>query len=109
MKELPFTLSAASRALVERTIREHCVVRGWQLHAVNVRTNHVHVVVTATGYAPEVVREQFKSWCTRRLKGIEPRRSRFWTEGGSSRWINLESELEAAVVYVVEAQDRKDV
>jgi hypothetical protein len=35
-------------------------------------------------------------------------RSRFWTEGASCRWINHENDLEAAILYVVEAQDRKE-
>jgi REP element-mobilizing transposase RayT len=109
MKEPAFTLSATPRSLVEETIRRHCEIRGWSLHALNVRTNHVHVVVTAAGYPPETVCEQFKTWCTRRLKEVESTRSRFWTEGGSCRWINLEADLEAAVVYVIEAQDRKGV
>jgi hypothetical protein len=72
-----------------------------------VRTNHVHVVVTAADYRPETVRDQFKSWCTRRLKEAGATRTRFWTEGGSCRWINTEAALEAAVGYVLEAQDRK--
>jgi REP element-mobilizing transposase RayT len=93
--------------MVEDAIREHCDIRNWSLHAVNARTNHVHVVVTATGTRPESVRDQFKAWCTRRLKADVPTRARFWTEGGSCRWINQEADLEAAVLYVVEAQDRK--
>lgn len=107
MKESAFTLSDTARTSVELTIRRHCEVRGWCLHAVNVRTNHVHVVVQAAGYEPETVCEQFKSWSTRRLKELEPGRTRFWTEGGSCRWINVDEDLEAVVVYVIEAQDRK--
>ena len=107
MKEAAFVMSETSRLVVERTIQRHCVVRDWGLHALNVRTNHVHVVVSAGGNSPETVREQFKAWCTRGLKEVEAGRSRFWTEGGSCRWINLEAELEAVVLYVVEAQDRK--
>jgi hypothetical protein len=107
LKEPPFTREESHRSLVEETIRRHCDVRGWVLHAVNARTNHVHVVVSAAGYAPEVVREQFKAWCTRRLKAVAQGRARFWTEGGNCRWINSEESLDAAVTYVVEAQDRK--
>ena len=107
MKEPAFFLSDAHQRLVEDTIRKHCGVRGWPLHAVNARTNHVHVVVTAVGYEPETARDQFKAWCTRRLKAAEAARTRFWTEGGSCRWINQEADLEAAVFYVIEAQDRK--
>jgi hypothetical protein len=40
-------LDETQRSIVENTIREHCRIRGWTLHAVNVRTTHVHVVVTA--------------------------------------------------------------
>ena len=109
LKKPPFTLSGNSRTLVEETIRRHCEIRGWSLHALNARTNHVHVVVTAPGYPPETVRDQFKAWCTRILKTHEPTRSRFWTEGGSRRWINTEEDLEAAVVYVMEGRDRKGV
>lgn len=107
LKERPFMLDEIHRSLVEATIRRHCEVRRWGLHAVNVRSNHVHVVVSAAGYAPETATEQFKAWCTRKLKEVVAGRERFWTEGGSCRWINRESDLEAAVEYVVEAQDRK--
>ena len=43
----PFTLDAARRPVVERAIRDVCHHRGWVLHALNVRTNHVHLVVSA--------------------------------------------------------------
>jgi REP element-mobilizing transposase RayT len=107
MQETEFTLSQAQRNLVEETIRRHCEVRRWVLHAVSARTNHVHVVVTAAGYRPETIRDQFKAWSTRRLKEASAGRDRFWTEGGQCHWINDEVGLENAVVYVREAQDRK--
>jgi len=107
MKESEFTLSPEDRRLVEETIRQHCEHRHWALHALNARTNHVHAVVTAVGYRPETVRDQFKAWCTRRLKEAGATRSRFWTEGGGCRWIDDEASLENAVTYVREVQDRK--
>lgn len=58
------------RDVVEQQIAETCNVRGWELHAVNCRSNHVHVVVTAD-QAPKIVRNQLKAWCTRRLKELE--------------------------------------
>ena len=109
MKETAFQLSEPQRVIVEDTIRTHCEIRNWHLHAVNARSNHVHVVVTAPGYKPETVRDQFKAWCTRKLKEAGESRTNFWTEGGSRRWINTEDDLEAAIVYVLEAQDRKGV
>jgi hypothetical protein len=47
MTEDACTLDTEERTLVEATIAEHCRIRGWELHAVNCRTNHLHVVVTA--------------------------------------------------------------
>jgi REP element-mobilizing transposase RayT len=107
MKEPEFGLSADDRRIVEVTIRDHCRIRNWHLHAVNARSNHVHVVVTAAGYQPEAVRDQFKAWCTRRLREAGATRTRFWTEGANCRWINQEDELETVVLYVLETQDRK--
>ena len=81
MKESPFTLSRDDRDIVEQTIAKHCDIRGWTLHTARARTNHVHVVVTAPGYKPERVRDQFKAWCTRKLKPTHPGRERFVDRG----------------------------
>jgi hypothetical protein len=59
-------LSESQRAIVEQTIRDHCQFRNWTLHAVNARSNHVHVVVSADIH-PDQVMSQFKAWCSRRL------------------------------------------
>jgi len=61
------------RDVVERQIAETCNVRGWELHAVNCRSNHAHVVVTADR-SPKIVRNQLKAWCTRRLRELEAKR-----------------------------------
>ncbi|MHC4879089.1 MAG: transposase [Planctomycetota bacterium] len=109
MKEPEFLLSDDDRIVVEATIAKHCDVRGWTLHKVNARSNHVHVVVTAPGYAPETVRDQFKAWCTRKLTPVHQGRERFWTEGASCRSTNHDDDLEAAIQYAGEIQDRKHI
>jgi hypothetical protein len=68
----------------------------------------VHVVVSGKR-APDEIMRQFKAWATRRLRESEPLRGaaprrNWWTEGGSRRWINDESGLEAAIHYVLNAQ-----
>ena len=71
MTEDACVLDRQQRDLVEQTIRDHCEIRGWQLHAVNnCRTNHLHIVVSAKLH-PDRIRTQFKAWCTRRLKELE--------------------------------------
>ena len=113
MTESACTLAAEQRELVEQTIADHCDIRGWQLHAGQCRSNHVHVVVTAD-QAPEIVRDEFKAWCTRRLKELQrsvrptdKARKKWWTEKGSRRYIGDQESLEAVIVYVRDAQDRK--
>jgi hypothetical protein len=47
LKHPPIGLSARQRPVVERAVREVCDHRRYILRAINVRTNHVHTVVTA--------------------------------------------------------------
>jgi REP element-mobilizing transposase RayT len=114
MTEPPLILDAPQRVVVEHTIAEHCRIRGWHLHAVSCRSNHVHVVLSASGRNPEAVMDQFKAWCTRRLKEQATarvhrtrERANWWTQRGSRRWINDNQSLESAITYVLEAQDKK--
>lgn len=114
MTEPALTLDAEQRRLVESTIADHCRIRGWHLHAMNARTQHVHVVVSAPGRKPEEVIDQFKAWCSRRLKererwrrlAGEKVRQNWWTQHGSKRWLNDADSIEAAVRYVLEGQGR---
>jgi len=107
MTETAFHLTRADREIVDATVRRHCEIRQWQLHTVNPRSNHVHVVVSAPGYKPEVVREQLKAWCTRKLKVHAPDREKFWAERGSRRYLNTQEDLDAAILYAQEGQDRE--
>jgi len=112
MTEDACRLDAEQRELVEKTAADHCRIRGWVLHAVNCRSNHVHVVVTAAR-PPERVRSEFKAWFTRRLKELERSRrggseirENWWTERGSREYLNDQASLDAAIRYVIEGQDR---
>ena len=67
LKSDPFILNGKARGAVERAIRETCSIRNWQLHALNVRTNHVHTVVTASR-KPEQVLNGLKANATRQLR-----------------------------------------
>jgi REP element-mobilizing transposase RayT len=122
MTEDACVLDEEQRRLVEKTIADHCAIRGWILHAVNCRTNHLHVVVTANLHPKEVI-SQFKAWCTRRLKELEvqrlstnPKRQRrstgeppairknWWVERGSGRYLNDQTSLDGAILYVRDGQ-----
>lgn len=130
MTEDACILDPQQRELVEKTVQDHCDIRGWELHAVNCRTNHLHIVVSANLH-PDKVRAQFKAWCTRRLKELEESRRRhaamladwairsgeadmrvveeairenWWAERGSGRFLNDQISLDAATLYVRDGQ-----
>ncbi len=81
-------LDARGRVVVTRTIADHCALRGWDLLAVNVRSNHVHVVVACPPEVPpERAMSEFKAWSTRRLRAarlVAPDKP-VWTHHGSTR------------------------
>jgi REP element-mobilizing transposase RayT len=106
LKSAPVILTSAERQIVAATIREVCTHKGWRLLAVNCRTNHVHVVVRAPDVSPEFVMNAFKSWASRRLNEATDRadRPRRWTRHGSTRWLDTEGSVHAAIRYVEEGQ-----
>jgi REP element-mobilizing transposase RayT len=105
LRQAPYLLDEARRAVVLRTIREVATHRNWKLWAVHVRANHVHIVVTAPS-KPEKVMADFKAWASRRLREAfdESADRDRWTQHGSTRYLNTQSALENAVAYVVEEQ-----
>lgn len=78
----------------------------------NCRSNHLHIVVAAD-LSPDRIRDQFKAWCSRRLNELAYRRHgdkmklrrRWWAERASMCFFIDEAGLQAAVTYVLEAQD----
>ena len=112
MVETAVVFSDEQRRLIEQTIRDHCRIRGWVVHAVSARTNHVHVVITAER-DPHEVRDQFKAWCSRKLSDAaglngtvakKAGRRRWFTEGGDTEIIDIEEYLANAIKHVLEGQ-----
>jgi REP element-mobilizing transposase RayT len=112
MTEDACRLAVHQRDRIQKQIAETCKHKQWLLHAVNCRTNHVHVVLSSLAH-PKTIREQLKAWCTRRLNeqqaeaGIPEAewRSNWWAGRGSIRWIFRDSDLAAAIDYVLNQQD----
>jgi REP element-mobilizing transposase RayT len=76
------------REATGETVREVCNYRGWRIHAINVRTNHVHVVVEG-GATPEKMLGDFKRYGTRRMRerGLIPADRMVWSEHGSTKYL----------------------
>lgn len=100
------TLNANQRKVVEQTIREVCKYKDWGLHALNVRTNHVHIVVSTGNNSAKSVLNAFKSYSTRNLKqnNLWNYEHSPWSDKGSERFLWNEKSLEIAIEYVVSGQ-----
>src|SRR6266851_1249483 len=66
-KQPPLKLDSRMRTAIESCIRETCTIRNWSLWAFNIRTNHVHTVVSAD-CKPERVLSALKAHATRSMR-----------------------------------------
>jgi len=107
MKSPQFELDAHVRNVVEEAIRDVCDSRNYSLIALNVRSNHAHLVVSASR-APEFMMNSFKSYATRKLRSrrLVSSDSRVWSRHGSTRYLWPERHVDIAVDYVVNGQGR---
>ncbi len=86
--------------------RETCKLRKWHLHALSVRTNHVHVVVCIGTLKPKRALTALKANATRQMRQdrcwLED--STPWAERGSLRYLWSERSVAQAIEYVLYAQ-----
>jgi REP element-mobilizing transposase RayT len=106
LRTQPLILKAKQRRSIEPAIRETCEIRNWCLQAVNVRTNHIHTVVSASHKKPELVLNAFKANATRQLRqdGLWAQPFSPWADGGSKRRLWNEQSVARAIDYVVNGQ-----
>ncbi len=105
LKTEPLILNASQRQSIEAAIRETCQIRNWALLAFNVRTNHVHAVVTADRPS-KLVLIAFKANATRQLRddGLWLYESTPWARKGSRRKLWNERSVARAIDYVLNGQ-----
>lgn len=96
------------RNSVENAVRETCKVRGWELHAVNVRTNHAHSVICIGNYSSKRALVNLKANATRKMRENNVWSSEHspWAEKGSRRFLWNEKSIEKAIDYVINGQGK---
>ena len=106
LKQEIVILDAAQRHCVEAAVRETCEIRGWHLHAINVRTNHVHLVVSVGEKKSGIVLNAFKANATRRMResGVWKSTMSPWADKGSKRYLWNEQSIARAIDYVINGQ-----
>jgi hypothetical protein len=78
------------------------------LHAINIRTNHVHIVTYIKSSPPERALRDFKAYSTKalRLAGLWSLDHGPWSDGGSTRYLWKEDAVAEACNYVAHGQGR---
>src|SRR2546427_5632499 len=101
LKQAPVKLNSLQRSAVKSAISETCTIRHWQLWTVNVRTNHVHAVVTANK-KPDAVLSALKANATRAMReaGLWTSELSPWEFRGSKKYLWDEKQLADAIAYV---------
>lgn len=105
LRVAPLVLGSRHRKSIQAAIRETCVIRGWSLLAINVRTNHVHVVLSADRNS-KLVLNALKANATRQLRqdGLWPHGFSPWARKGSRRNLWNEESVARAIDYVLFGQ-----
>lgn len=105
LKHPPVILNEQHRELTDQAIRDFCKRKTYPLHALNVRTNHAHAVVTAAR-KPERLADALKAAATRKLRKAQlfQPEVQIWSRGRSRRYLWKPRHVEAAVVYVIYGQ-----
>ena len=105
MRQDPYLLDPEGRTVVLAGLRRHCALRGWNLLAAHVRSNHVHAIVEAE-IRPERIMNEFKSYASRELNclGSDSPNRRRWARHGSTRWLWKDQDVRKAIQYIVEEQ-----
>jgi len=87
MKQAPFILTEKMREVVDRAIRSVSDRRGYLIKALNVRSNHAHVVVSHAS-KPERIADSLKAEATKMLRefGLVEQNMQIWSRGRSRRY-----------------------
>ena len=105
MRQPPYTMQAGEREIVRDAIVELCREKGWQLLAVHVRSNHVHVVV-AVERDPGRVMSDMKARASRALTraGFDDATRKRWTRHGSTLHLFDDAAVADRIDYTLNRQ-----
>lgn len=99
-------LNSRQRECVRQAIKDVCSFRGLTLFAVNIRTNHGHVVSSTGGKKPGLLLNAFKANATRAMReqGLWLSDKTPWVDKGSTRYLWNERSIADAAAYVINEQ-----
>ncbi len=102
----PYFINDLDSKTILNTIINTCKIHHWDLHAVHVRSNHVHLLVTST-LMPEVILTKLKSACTKELNAHNKKKISRWARHGSTKYLFTEKAFYHTLNYVLNEQGTK--
>ena len=108
MKESPYLLDEPRRTVVCNAIIELAREKGWWLWAEHVRSNHVHLVISAERNVDRLLSD-LKARASRNLTraGFENSERRRWTLHGSTRHLFDEDAIAEKIHYTLDEQGER--
>ncbi|MCX6646304.1 MAG: transposase [bacterium] len=105
LKQQPYSLDSPRRKIVLNAIREVCHFRNWDLITLHVRSEHIHIMVSASA-EPEKIMNDFKAYASRALSqaGYDSKDRKRWARHGSTEYLWDEKAMENVYNYVVYKQ-----
>lgn len=105
LKNSPFIFNGEKRKIIDEVVREVCEYRKYHLIAINIRTNHVHCIISG-GDKPESIMTTLKSYITRRFRENLKISSetKICSRHGSTKYLWTDEHIEKAVDYVINGQ-----
>jgi REP element-mobilizing transposase RayT len=104
MVDPPYVLEDTARTIARDAIVAYCEEKNWTLLALHVRTNHVHLVLSAERELGRLMSD-LKARASRELNrsGTDSNAKR-WTRHGSTRHLFDDAAVDAAVAYTLDEQ-----
>ena len=98
-------LDARARKVADAAMRHLCLEKGWELRALNVRTNHFHAVLPAFDVGSKLL-GALKARATRDLRraGLVAADQPVWTSRGGVTFLRDAEAIAAAIHYVLHRQ-----
>ena len=108
LKNPSVILNKNIREAVLKAILQVCGHRGWDAHAVHVRSNHIHIVVSGKE-KPEKMMVDFKAYATKTIRKNSNNQAifrKYWSRHGSAKYLWTKENLVSTVDYVKNRQGK---
>lgn len=109
MSQPEYVMSPPERQIVCDAFVELCKERNWNLLAAHVRSNHVHIVVSAEVNDPDRLMSDLKGRASRNLTlaGFDSNERKRWTRHGSTRHLHDPETVEERIHYTLNLQGER--